>query len=432
MVSLWDVCFAGLKSILSNQLRIDVLLNKFSFGKIDNGFVEISKFFDLLDAIDDGNKLVLEFYIDSIKEKNHNILVVLDDLKGLLKEISGSSEMKRDFVGNIFNSDTSNFLIEKLKKISDEILSAQRAILVDLVVINNYLFSRIHGDFLSAKERVSQILADVEKTNESFNRHSADAFKSIRNNKDNIEEAGKKARNIISLANSVIGAKAEIEVRLGYFKNLQEQSEKFKNDISLQSKNFDKLEKELRNDLNSSVEKNKKREEEVDELIAKANSMISGATTVGLSKSLEDAKIEYEKKMVSSRGCFIRAVIFLLASAISVVLLPFFGIKSLDGIQGIFGRIFLLLPGVWATAFFAKNYAEFFHLSREYAHKASLAKSIDGFKREAPKYQEEMAASLFVEIKENPGTRKSPSPASPRIPLFEKILETISTKKIDN
>ena len=48
------------------------------------------------------------------------------------------------------------------------------------------------------------------------------------------------------------------------------------------------------------------------------------------------------------------------------------------------GRIFLLLPATWLTAFFAKSYASFFDLEREYAHKAALAMSVDGFKRQAP------------------------------------------------
>ena len=91
-----------------------------------------------------------------------------------------------------------------------------------------------------------------------------------------------------------------------------------------------------------------------------------------------------------------------------------------------------MLPATWATAFFAGNYAELFHLSREYAHKAAMAKAVDGFKREAPEYKEEIVAGIFMEIRDNPGSRKSPNPATPQNPLskriLEKILDAIRTK----
>lgn len=90
-----------------------------------------------------------------------------------------------------------------------------------------------------------------------------------------------------------------------------------------------------------------------------------------------------------------------------------------------FGKLILVLPGTWATAFFAANYAELFHLSREYAHKAALAKAIDGFQREAPEYRQEIVGSVFMEIQDNPGSRKAPPPATPQNPVTKKFLETV-------
>jgi hypothetical protein len=89
------------------------------------------------------------------------------------------------------------------------------------------------------------------------------------------------------------------------------------------------------------------------------------------------------------------------------------------------GKLILVIPGTWATAFFASNYAELFHLSREYAHKAALAKAIDGFQREAPAYKEEIVGSVFMEIQDNPGSRKAPPPATPQNPVTEKFLTKV-------
>jgi CII-binding regulator of phage lambda lysogenization HflD len=183
---------------------------------------------------------------------------------------------------------------------------------------------------------------------------------------------------------------------------------------------------------------NKEREEKIAELTEKADTMIRGATTAGLSKSLEDAKDEYERRLNRTQWFFLGSVVFLLVSALPIAaqLIPgpwqqFFA-PSVNGAASesvhwlsALGKLILVLPGTWATAFFASNYAELFHLSREYAHKAALAKAIDGFQREAPDYKQEIVGSVFMEIQDNPGSRKAPPPATPQNPVTQKFLEKV-------
>lgn len=183
---------------------------------------------------------------------------------------------------------------------------------------------------------------------------------------------------------------------------------------------------------------NKEREEKIAELAAKADTMIRGATTAGLSKSLEDAKAEYESRLNRTQWLFLGSVVFLLISALPVAaqLIPgpwqqYFMPLASDGASNsapwlsALGKLILVLPGTWATAFFAANYSELFHLSREYAHKAALAKAIDGFQREAPEYKQEIVGSVFMEIQDNPGSRKAPRPATPQNPIIKKFLEKV-------
>jgi hypothetical protein len=54
-----------------------------------------------------------------------------------------------------------------------------------------------------------------------------------------------------------------------------------------------------------------------------------------------------------------------------------------------------------------------------------MAKAVDGFKREAPKYKEEIVASVFAEISDNPGSRRSPDAAVPQNPLVKRVMATI-------
>ena len=205
----------------------------------------------------------------------------------------------------------------------------------------------------------------------------------------------------------------------------------FKEDLDAKVAAQQKFEK----DATAAMVANGQRESGIDSLISKADAMIRGATTAGLSKSLDEAKLEYEKRLSRTGWWFLGSVVVLLVCLLPIAgqLIPgpwqvFF--KPVPGANtdpwlAALGKVIFLLPATWATAFFASNYSELFHLSREYAHKAALAKSVDGFKREAPEYREEIVAGVFMEIQENPGSRKSPSAATPQNPIAKRILETL-------
>jgi hypothetical protein len=183
---------------------------------------------------------------------------------------------------------------------------------------------------------------------------------------------------------------------------------------------------------------NSEREIQIAEIINKADTMIRGATTAGLSKSLEDTRDLYERRLEDAQQYFLYSVAFLLVCTLPIAaqLVPgpwqeyFLSSENGEKTESMLwlsaiGKLILVIPGTWATAFFASNYAELFHLSREYAHKAALAKAIDGFQREAPTYKEEIVGSVFMEIQDNPGSRKAPSPARPENPVTKKFLEKV-------
>ena len=191
---------------------------------------------------------------------------------------------------------------------------------------------------------------------------------------------------------------------------------------------------EFENNTKTIESQNNEREAEIDRLTKLADTMISGATTAGLATSLEETRERYEVRMNSARRGFYFAVALLILSALPLVahLVPgLFGSWSptpspnQDGTPyAVLGKILLLLPSTWLTAFFTKSYAEYFHLEREYAHKAALAKSVDGFKRQAPNYQEEITAEVFMEIRTNPASRDGPEPAAH--PLYDVLSKAVS------
>lgn len=186
-------------------------------------------------------------------------------------------------------------------------------------------------------------------------------------------------------------------------------------------------------------EKNKAREEEIDRLMKTAEAMISGATTAGLANSLELTRKRYEDRMNGARIGFIVSVVLLVVSALPLAahLLP--GVlgdwfpKAAEGAHsswyGVLGKVLLMVPATWLTGFYTKTYADFFHLEREYAHKAALAMSVDGFKRQAPKYEEEITAEVFLEIRNNPAKGKNVEPAGhPLYDVLTKMVEKVGRK----
>jgi hypothetical protein len=241
---------------------------------------------------------------------------------------------------------------------------------------------------------------------------------------------------------------ADIEQKLARTREISKDADTLQQRVTSFAAQFDAFGAEMKARLSQFAEfeastkesqrANSEREGKIAELSEKADTMIRGATTAGLSKSLDDTKALYERRLQWTQGYFLASVVFLLICTLPIAaqLVPgpwqqyFTPLAKADANQitpwlSAIGKLVLLIPGTWATAFFASNYAELFHLSREYAHKAALAKAIDGFKREAPEYAQEIVGSVFMEIQDNPGSRKAPSPATPQNPITKRFIERV-------
>lgn len=249
---------------------------------------------------------------------------------------------------------------------------------------------------------------------------------------------------------------AEVEQKLARVREISKDADTLQQRVTGFSSQFEAFETQMKARLEQFSEFelstkeaqriNEEREAKIAELCDKADTMIRGATVAGLSKSLEDTKNLYEQRLQTTQKYFLGSVVALLicASPIAAQLIPgpwqqYLAQHANGAVSdtgpwlSALGKVVLLLPATWATAFFASNYAELFHLAREYAHKAALAKAIDGFKREAPEYAQEIVGGVFMGIQDNPGSRKAPAPATPQNPVtkkfLEKVLETIKAAR---
>lgn len=280
--------------------------------------------------------------------------------------------------------------------------------------------TNIVGELKTLAESVSQVSRQVEDTLTSVagtkgatEQHAAEVIQKLAQVREVSKDADTLQQRVTSFASQFEAFESQMKARLELFS-------------------------EFETSTRDAQRMNREREDKIAELTEKADTMIRGATTAGLSKSLEDAKAEYEGRLNRTQWFFLGSVVFLLVSSLPVAaqLIPgpwqqYFMPAASDGSSNsapwlsALGKLILVLPGTWATAFFAANYSELFHLSREYAHKAALAKAIDGFQREAPSYKQEIVGSVFMEIQDNPGSRKAPRPATPQNPVTQKFLEKV-------
>ncbi|WP_162938790.1 hypothetical protein [Brevundimonas naejangsanensis] len=156
-------------------------------------------------------------------------------------------------------------------------------------------------------------------------------------------------------------------------------------------------------------------------LIKRAEEMVSGATVAGLAKAFDDERRDLQRGMDSAMKWFFVGIVclflvtFLLAAYVFEIPFTVFGVE-LSGsgstkavgdevtVAGVLSRTIILLAPFWMTLFSARRYRNLFDLRQQYSHKYNLAFSIDGFRKQAPAYGEELAAWVFHEISQRPVT----------------------------
>jgi hypothetical protein len=307
-------------------------------------------------------------------------------------------------------------------------------------------------------DRVSA-LGDANRDAKLLRKQAQDQAAVVSTTASKVDGQAKEVAEILAQAQTVVASLREVQSKatadasnvatlVEQIKTIGANSEKLEASIGAYNSKFEAFQKELdsRNaefiefqaDTKDAKAANEKREAEIDRLTKLADSMIKGSTTAGLANSMEDTRKRYEERMNDARAGFRWSIFFLVVSAVPLAahLLPgLFGelfpkvtANAHESWYGVLGKVLLMVPATWLTGFYTKTFADFFHLEREYAHKAALAMSVDGFKRQAPKYEEEITAEVFLEIRNNPAKGSSVEPASH--PLYD-VLSKVVGKVLD-
>lgn len=160
----------------------------------------------------------------------------------------------------------------------------------------------------------------------------------------------------------------------------------------------------------------------VDELIAAANTMVSGATVAGLASAFAEERKGLEKSMAWAMFSFFIGIAFLglasliLAAYVLNIPLPGLAWLTMHGnskadaeisLSGVISRAVIIIAPFWMTLFSARRYRSLFDLRQQYSHKYNMAFSMNGFKNQAPTFGEGIAAWVFSIVAANPTLQPS-------------------------
>jgi hypothetical protein len=166
------------------------------------------------------------------------------------------------------------------------------------------------------------------------------------------------------------------------------------------------------------------KEEQSNQLIEKATKMLGGATIAGLSATYHTKANGVDKQLKLARCGFYGAMAFLflsvlialnqinlwglLAGTVTPLPAPQPGMTASEiavrTLASLGSRALVILPSLLLAGFAAHRHSALFRLREEYSHKEAMAVSVQGFKEQAPSYQEPIAAAVFQELLSNPAT----------------------------
>jgi hypothetical protein len=162
--------------------------------------------------------------------------------------------------------------------------------------------------------------------------------------------------------------------------------------------------------------------------------MLEGATVAGLASSFLEAKSELNRQLNSARWSFYFGILFLFISSIPLIAFVFLPIiapilvsqipalesvaqllvadNDVTGWQYIgqvLARFVILLPAAWFVSFSAIRHSSLFRLREHYAYKYSMAVAVEGFRKQAPEYENEVTALVLEQLAFNPTDKLIPS-----------------------
>lgn len=186
----------------------------------------------------------------------------------------------------------------------------------------------------------------------------------------------------------------------------------------------------------------------VSSLISQAEDMLKGATTSGLAASFSKKQHVTNSELGFARFTYYVSIALLVFLTLPVFIYSLPRELTLPVIAKIFpfdptlivpheithdyyqygvrllARGIFLIPGLLFVRFASSRHERLFRLREDYAYKYSIASSVDGFKKQAEQYADEIAASAYFALTYNPAEKMDPKGEDAKMvnPLLERVI----------
>lgn len=239
----------------------------------------------------------------------------------------------------------------------------------------------------------------------------AELLASVNEDRDEVTRSKEQANNQVVETETVVTKAGELNATVEAHKA---QFDKYQNTLDEREKQLAEAEVSL----SALIDQAKTHDENVSKTIEQANSMIAGATNAGLATTFSAQHADLNTELKKARRGFYFSIGLLAISALPIVAYVFPGIADLLGLVSskaqaqassdavnltdLLSRFVLLVPFAWLTKFMAARHSTLFKLRENYAYKYSMAMSVEGFKQQAPEFEEQVAMATFTGLSFNP------------------------------
>lgn len=185
--------------------------------------------------------------------------------------------------------------------------------------------------------------------------------------------------------------------------------EKFEQDAAAKLLSYESALEQNKKDQAEFREFATKSKEEIEHRTSEADAMLFGATNAGLASAFKNEVKDLEKQLMWASVLFVVGIAGLFGAL--YWLLEFMSqlarghqLTAIDLGLGVLLRTAIVVPAVWFCFFFSRRAHALFELRQHYVHKASLAASVEPFRRQAGEHAATAVAGVLREIMKNPAT----------------------------
>ncbi|MFO0389574.1 MAG: hypothetical protein ACK502_07655 [Alphaproteobacteria bacterium] len=217
------------------------------------------------------------------------------------------------------------------------------------------------------------------------------------------------------------------------------QFEKFKEQLEQRVKKYTEGNIELEKLLKSLIDQ----EIEIKRINGEASAALNFATVAGIAKGFEDRRAALDIELKNAYRWYVGAVVSLFvttmvpASYVVAIIFKLEYVKDTTEIDyhALVTLLLLVVPSAIMTRFTSSRYNSLFRLREQYAHKFSIAFSMEGFKKALKEdEQNKLVATTFAQLSSNNpadsiDNKSSSSSEEHPLPIWEKCLDFICPSK---